>query len=89
MIGTWNVRTLSDTSKPAQVARDMDKLQIRLAETRWVESGDEELQSGLYFMFSGNKSERAKGLEIMISSKCRECLKGFNPNSERLIIAGF
>ena len=48
---------------------DTYKLEILgLAQTRWVESVDEQLQSGHYFMFSGNNAERVNGLGIMISS---------------------
>ena len=75
MFATWNVRTLSETSKLAQVAREMYtyKLEILgLAATRWVGSGDEQLQFGHYFMFFGNNAERVNGVGIIISSKCRK-----------------
>ena len=65
MIGTCNVRTLSDISKPAEVAGEMDTNQLeilRLAETRWLGSGEKQLQSGHYFMFSGNNAERVNGV---------------------------
>ena len=43
------------------------KLEILgLAETRWAESEDEQLQCGDYFMLCGNNSERVNGAGIMI-----------------------
>ena len=40
-------------------------------------------------MFSGNNAERVNVVGILISSKCRKCLKGFNPISEEIITARF
>ena len=45
-------------------------------------------QSDHYFIFAGNNAERVNAVGIMISSKCRKCLKGFKPISERIIIYG-
>ncbi|KNE87421.1 hypothetical protein PSTG_19194, partial [Puccinia striiformis f. sp. tritici PST-78] len=61
MIGTWNIRTLSDPSKLAQVAKEMDKYNLDilgLAETRWIGSGEEKLQNGHHFMYSGNNTNK-------------------------------
>ena len=92
MIATWNVRKLSDPSKQAQVAREMDtyKLEILgLADNRWVGRGDEQQQSSHYFLYAGYKAEILNGLGIIISKECRKYLKGFNPISERIITALF
>ena len=45
-IGTWNVRTMYETGKAAQIAAEMRNYKLSvlgLAETRWTKSGQQKL----------------------------------------------
>ena len=59
-LGTWNVRTLLEPGRCAQVAKEMTtyKLQILgLSEVRWNTFGETRLQSGETLLFSGKEKE--------------------------------
>ena len=47
-LATWNIRTMYETGKTVQVAREMKRYKIRvlgLCETRWIQSGQLRLSS--------------------------------------------
>ena len=59
-LGTWNVRTLLEPGRCAQVAEEMTtyKLQIlELREVRWNTFGETRLQSGETLKFSDKEKE--------------------------------
>ena len=54
---TWNIRTMYETGKNIQVARQMKKYKIGvlgLSETRWLHSGQLKLSSGEQLLYSGH-----------------------------------
>ena len=67
-IGCWNVRTLYETGRAAQVAMEMDKYQIdilELSEVRWTTSGKVTLASGHTLIYSGPPNEEDEHRGVM------------------------
>ena len=92
MIGCWNVRTMIEISKTAQVANEMRGYGIEilgLSETRWKGIGELKLQSGETIMYSGNNDVYQGGVAIMVSSTARRTMLEWTPISERIIKARF
>ena len=55
-IGTWNIRTLYETGRSAQVCREMHRYNLKilgLCETRWTGTGRTSLASGHTIIYSG------------------------------------
>ncbi|XP_073841258.1 uncharacterized protein [Musca autumnalis] len=91
MIGTWNVRTLSEPSRLEQACREMDTYKLSvlgLSEVRWPKSGPPyETSSGFKLLFSGNDSNRINGVGILLTPKTSNCLIDYKPISDRIIVA--
>ena len=94
-IGTWNIRTLYEASRSAQVAREMRKYNIKvlgLCETRWNSSGQSRLDTGETIIFSGHEDpnhEHSQGVALMLSQEAMKALISWEPVSPRLISARF
>ena len=94
-IGTWNVRTLYQSGKCAQVVKEMDRYEIEilgLSEVRWNTSGMTSLNSGHTIIYSGNtKSDdpHEKGVAFLMSKSVKKALLEWNPISPRIISARF
>lgn len=94
-IGTWNVRTLYQTGKLAQLAAEAGRLNITilgLSETRWTDFGEKKLASGQIFLYSGlrgNKPPHEKGVGFLLSPLASKGLMEWHPVSERIISARF
>ena len=75
-IGTWNVRTMYETGKAAQVAAEQRNYGITilgLSETRWIQSGQIRLSTGELMLYSGHEAETAphtEGVTLMLTKKC-------------------
>ena len=75
MIGVWNIRTLYETGRTAQVAREMDTFQLDimgLSKVRWTPSGKMTLSSGKTLLFSGPPNEEnhhRNGADCCLPSK--------------------
>ena len=60
-IGTWNIRTLNETGKTAQVCREMHRFSLKilgLCETRWNGTGRTRLGSGDTIIYSGQEEDQ-------------------------------
>ena len=60
-LGTWNVRTMVETGKTAQVAREMRRYNISIlgvSEIRWTNSGKIELATGETLCYSGRSDDQ-------------------------------
>ena len=72
-LGKWNVRTLWETEKCAQAAREMQRYNLALmgmCELRWTGHGETELQTRETLLYSGKNEARHKaGVEILLSKK--------------------
>ena len=94
-IGTWNVRTLYEAGKAAQVAREMDRYKLDilgLSEVRWVTSGKAMLATGHILLYSGLPNEtdnHRDGVGLMLSKKASKSLIEWEPVTERIISARF
>ncbi|KAK6983110.1 hypothetical protein BgiMline_018533 [Biomphalaria glabrata] len=59
-IGTWNVRTMYETGKTAQVAAEMKRYNLYIlgtSESTWTGSGQKRLTAGELLLYSGHKQE--------------------------------
>ncbi|CAG2189489.1 unnamed protein product [Mytilus edulis] len=94
-IGTWNVRTLYQSGKSLQTAKEMDRYSIEilgLSEVRWNTSGMTTLNTGHTIIYSGNKNAtdtHDKGVGFMLTKKAKLSLLEWNPVSSRIITARF
>ena len=94
-IGAWNVRTMYDTGKSAQIAQEMEAYNLALlglSETRWTKSGRTKLLSGQTIIFSGHEEDDAphtQGVGLMLSKEAAGALMEWTPISPRIITARF
>jgi hypothetical protein len=94
-IGTWNVRTLYQTGKLAQVAAEANRLNVSimgLSETRWTEFGEHVLASKQVLLYSGIRGTNApheKGVGFLLSPNAHKSLMEWQPVNERIIVARF
>lgn len=94
-IGTWNVRTMYETGKAAQIAREMERYNIQIlgiCESRWNGSGLKTLASGEKILYSGHADENhdhTEGVAIMMSPVAARALMEWQPVSSRVMTARF
>lgn len=91
-IGTWNVRTMNDTSKLAQVINEMQRRKLdilRMSECRWTGSGKQTSNGGSDILCFCHKEQHIQGVSIVMSKSKVNTLLGWEPVSERLIRAHF
>jgi hypothetical protein len=68
-IGFWNVRTMFQTSKAAQVASEFRRYGLDIlgiSECRWSGSGKLVLNSGETILWSGKENEHESGVALML-----------------------
>ena len=86
-VATWNVRTLYQCGKLAQVIREMNNNKILgLAETRWTQSGKLN-NSEVTFIYSGHTNDHKNGVGIMLRGEAAKSLIGWEPVNDRIITA--
>ena len=94
-IATWNVRTIYETGKAAQVAREMERYKVEilgLSEVRWNMAGRTTLASGETVLHSGPPEENVvhrHGVGFMLTKKASKSLIEWEPVSKRIITACF
>ena len=92
-LGMWNVRTLYQTGRCAQVAAEMNRYNIEvlgLCEVRWNTFGKVTLSTGQVLLYSGKENEEdphEAGVGIMLSKKASKSLIEWEPISDRIIKA--
>jgi hypothetical protein len=62
-IGTWNIKTMHEAGKVAQVSAEMRRYNIALlglSETRWLRAGQLRLATGELLLYSGHEDENVK-----------------------------
>ncbi|XP_029162270.1 craniofacial development protein 2-like [Nylanderia fulva] len=88
-IGTWNVQSLFEAGKLANLIQEMKRLDIDImgvAETWWP---DAEVCStgGGAFYYSGNQDKNhRKGVGIIVSDRFKNCIIDFIPYSDRIAL---
>ncbi|XP_043922942.1 uncharacterized protein LOC122798228, partial [Protopterus annectens] len=94
-IGTWNVRTMYELSKAAQVAAEMRNNNLSLlgiSETRWTGAGQCRLSTGELLLYSGHEDSEAlhsQGVGLMLAKQAQRALIGWEAHGPRIITASF
>ena len=94
-IGCWNVRTLHQTGKLAQLTKEMQRYNLSIVgvcESRWNTFGEETTATGETFLYSGNPKEEdphTHGVGLLLSKGAVKSLIEWEPISERIITARF
>ena len=94
-IGAWNVQTMFQTGKTAQVAAEArnNKLNILgISETRWTGASKMRLATGELLLYSGHEEEGAphtQGVALMLSQTAQRALIGWQAQGPRIITASF
>ena len=94
-IGTWNILTLAQQGKLAQLAREASRLKLEilgLSEVRWPNTGEHKTSSGQVLLYSGIRGENApreRGVGFLLSPGAHAALMKWEPINERIIVARF
>ena len=94
-IGTWNVRTMYEAGKTAQVTAEMRRFNLAvrgLCETRWTQSGQLRLTTGELILYSGHEEEDAphsEGVGLLSIKEAQKALIGWEARGSRIITACF
>lgn len=94
-IGTWNIRTMFESGKTAQVAREMynyNLVLLGLCETRWKQSGQLRLTTGKMVLYSGHEESSAphtEGVALLLVKEAQKALIGWEARGPRFITAFF
>ena len=92
---TWNIRTMYETGKTIQVAREMKNYKfsvLGLSETRWLQSGQLRLSSREQLLYSGHIEDGAphtEGVALMLAPKAHAALIDWEPVNSRILTAKF
>ena len=94
-IGCWNVRTLYQSGKLAQLAKEMRRYKLSIigvCESRWNTFGKVTTSSGETYLYSGNEREEdahTHGVGLLLSKDAAKSLIEWEPVSDRIITARF
>lgn len=91
-VGFWNVKTMLETSKLAQITKEMENYRIDvlgLSETRWNGVGEHVTAGEELLIYSGKpQGERHEGgVGILFSKNARKSLLEWNAINDRIVIA--
>ncbi|XP_072177062.1 craniofacial development protein 2-like [Diadema setosum] len=87
-IGTWNVRSLYQAGKLANVVLEMKRLKLDvlgMSEVRWPQAGKIKVD-GYTMVYSGNRKAHINGVGILMSNEIASAMAGFYAVSERVIV---
>ena len=91
-IATWNMRTVFEAGKAAQVAKEMESYKVSLlglCETRWNQLGQLQLLLGQTVLYSGHEDEGAPHTEGVAIMLAKEALISWEAVSPRIITVKF
>ena len=91
-IGAWNVRTMYEPSKTAQVIDEMNRHNLDIlgvSESRWKDAGRIVTSDGSAILYSGGKDTHTSGVALIVKKDKVKCLLEWEPISDRLIRARF
>ena len=91
-IGNWNIRTLTETSRLAQLEQEMKRYKIEilgLSEVRWKNSSEMTTNNGNYMIYSGRDDTHEQGVGILTTPKAKQALMEWIPVNSRIIVARF
>ena len=89
-IGQWNVRTMFETGKCAEVIKEMQRYGISIlavSEMRWNSGGKLRVATGKTVLHSGMEEgeNHESGVGFIMSKEAAQCLLEWKPVSERII----
>jgi len=88
-IGTWNVRTMFQCGKRAQVLNEMSQYKLDVlgvSEMRWPGQGSFSSE-GYTILYSGKEDQHTHGVGIILNQMASKALISWNPVNHRLISA--
>ena len=93
-IGSWNVRTLYEAGKTAQVIQEMQKYRLDLlgiSETHWSQAGEKRTRTGEFIVYSGHEEEgqHKDGVAIILNKRAQKTLRGWEAHGPRILMASF
>ena len=92
-IGIWNVRTMHEVGKTAQVIKQQSKYNIDIlgvSECRWTGFGRMKTQTGETIIYSGRTDgNHSHGVAIIMKKGLEKSMMSWKPISERMIKARF
>ena len=92
-IGAWNVRTMFDTAKTAQVVYEMRQYKIHIlgiSESRWTHFGRQVTSTGETILYSGRDDNRhIAGVALILKKGIEKTLIDWKPISARMLRARF
>ena len=92
-IGSWNVKTLYEAGKTAQVAQEMNRYRLHIlgiSETHWIGSDKKRLQTGELMIYSGHEEgPHRDGVGMIIGKRAEKTFRGWEANGPRIIMASF
>ena len=102
-VATWNVRRMYETGKTIQVAKVMKNYKIGglgLSQTRWLQSGQLRLLSGVQLLYSGQTEDGAappsppphthtEGVALMLAPEAHGALISWEPVNSCITMAKF
>ena len=91
-IGAWNVKTMYQLSKTAQVINEMKRCHLNIlgiSECRWTGAGRIKSSDGFTIIHSGKDEEHSSGVALILSKDAAKSLIEWEPISDRLIRARF
>ena len=92
---TWNVRTMFEAGKTAQVAAEMRNYILTvlgISETGWTGSGQRRLATGMLLLYPGHKEDNAphaQGVALILPKTVQRALIGWEAHGLRIIKATF
>ena len=90
-IGTWNVQTLSQTGKLAQLLREFDTYQLDIlgvSEMRWTGRGRMS-SDGKTVLYSGHEDQHIRGVGFVLNRQAARALVGWKPVTDCIVTARF
>ena len=91
-LGAWNVRTMYETSKSAQVANEMRRYHLDIlgvSECRWTGAGRQIMCDGSTILYSGHEKNHINGVALIIDKEKVNTLMDWEPISDRMLRARF
>ena len=92
-VATWNVRTLYQAGKLAQLVKEFDDYRLEIlgvCESRLTGSDKKRLQTGHSFIYSGRKDDiHEQGVGLLLSPEVSKSLLDWKPLGPRMLRARF
>ena len=91
-VGCWNVRTLFQVGKTANVVNEFRKYRLDilgLSEMRWTGFGELKTSTGECILYSGSEEEHQRGVGLVLKKEARTTLLRWSPVSDRIMSARF